>query len=291
MYKKLRIHFGKNSEFYLDFVLDNSPVVQLWVERMENRGQWKLDDPTRFYGFDSPSAEKQKALHKINQCIVIINSYQPIINRSVSSVDDQDTLNYLHNIFERYHGMLDCQHHEYWQSAPLQVRQALAELNIAVHRCESAQLIARPRFVCTWWGMPKEKILSDHIKQYYGTPLIEFGGVYLNYVEIGKTMLDLATDDDQYIADEMFQPFNFYSADFVTYFYSSQSDELERNQKLIDDYFNRHVDFFNNLGITNTKDIRTRQLRYKVAQLQDFDQSNVIDKIRNNQYINSVELL
>lgn len=291
MYKKLRVHLGKSGNFYLDFDLLKNPITELWLERMECRFRWRLDDPERFYGFNSTANEENRALTQINKCIETINKHASIIDRHLYSVDDQDTLNYLHNIFERYHGMLDQQNHEFWYQAPDQVRQALANLNVAVHRCESVSRGQRPRFVCTWWGMPKEKQLPISLIKEYGQLTVDFGGVYLNYVEIGKTLLELAVDKDQYIADEMFKPFNFYSADFVVYFYSSTAEELLKNQQLVDQYYNQHREFFVQLGINNTSDYRAKQLKFKVAQLQNANQANLISTIKNHQYIRNIELL
>jgi hypothetical protein len=95
-----------------------------------------MDNPDRFYGFGTAQQEQQRAVDMIQQCIATINAHDPIIDREFEYT--QDGLNYLHNIFERYHGLLDQQTSEYWLSAPSTVRQALANLNLAVHRCETA---------------------------------------------------------------------------------------------------------------------------------------------------------
>jgi dUTP pyrophosphatase len=171
---------------------------------MNNRKDYPLDHPNRFYGFDTPEQEQVRALEMINASIATVNRYRPIITRQITSVDDQDTLNYLHSIFERYHGLLDQQDHEFFKSAPDTVKQALADLNINVHRCESVARGSRPRFVCTWYGMPKTKSLTDELLK-YGTLNPKFGSVCLNYCEIGKTLEDLTQDRDNYISEEAFQ--------------------------------------------------------------------------------------
>ena len=135
-------------------ILDN-PLAELWVNRMNDRKYYPLDHPDRFYGFDAPEQEQDRAIKLIQDNIATVNRYNPIITRQLTEVDDQDTLNYLHSIFERYHGLLDHQDQEFFVDAPDQVRQALADLNINVHRCESVARGGRPRFVCTWYGMPK----------------------------------------------------------------------------------------------------------------------------------------
>ena len=102
------------NELTLKFAIIDSPVANLWLERMSVRDQYPLDHPDRFYGFDPVDEEKNRALTMIQNCVAIINSYQPVIERHLDTVTDQDTLNYLHNIFEvgqksflRTHGHAD----------------------------------------------------------------------------------------------------------------------------------------------------------------------------------------
>ena len=289
MCKTLKILFGQSSDLELTFDLINSPVTDLWLERMSMRQQWPLDDPTRFYGFGSAQEEQDRALNMIQECISTINSYQPIIERTITSVNDQDTLNYLHHIFEVYHGLLDRQDNNWWLTAPKSVQHALAQLNIAVHRCESAKF-DKPRFVCTWFGMPKTKRLTQDLFEQYGTSDVDFGGVYLNYVEIGKTFLDLATDNDQYIADEAFKPFEHYSADFVVYLFDRDPASSQYIQNLISGYYENNKSFFQQRGISGVDDYRVQPLKFKVAQLQYDNREKIIEMLRTRQYVSGVKI-
>lgn len=272
-------------------VLDN-PIAQLWLDRMSQREQWPLDDPNRFYGFNTQDMDQDIALLKIQECIQGINSWQPMVTRNLSAVDDQDTLNYLHNIFEQWHGLLDQQpiHPEYGP-IPLEVRQHLANLNVSVHRCESAARGSRPRFVCTWFGMPKTKTLSVEVMQEYGTLNPKFGSVCLNYAEIGKTLEDLTQDRDNYISDDAFKPFNHYSADFNVRMHeetvSYVSDKLVRMKE----YYNLHRDFFFDHGFTTFQDPRLLPLRFPVAELIETQpRDQLIETIKQHQHITQVTL-
>lgn len=267
------------------FDLEDSPIADLWLERMSHRQNWPLDDARRFYGFNSAQQEQALAKDMILQCVKTINQHDPVVTRPFTSVQDQDYLNYLHHIFEVYHGLLDQQNTEWWLRAPLAVQQALAQLNIAVHRCESLRS-ARPRFVCTWFGMPKTQKLDPSVMMQHGGLNIDFGGVYLNYVEIGKTLLDLATDNDQYIDDSAFKPFDHYSADFAVYFF--QDDQALGMQK-IHDYLQRNREFFSARGITGIHDHRAMPLKFKVAQLRSWP-SDIIQQIQIQQMIKSIEI-
>lgn len=284
MNQQMLIRLQHGYELWFDII--DSPIAQLWLERMMIRHSWPLDDPRRFYGFNDPATEKQIAQAEIQQCIQVINAFQPIIKRSFTSVYDQDFLNYLHHVFERYHGLLDQQNTDWWHNAPVVVQKALSNLNIAVHRCESLRA-HRPRIVCTWFGMPKTQSLTLDLIRDNGRLNIDFGGVYLNYVEIGKTLLDLATDNDSYISDDGFRPFDHYSADFVVYFYrDDQQSAIDRVTK----YYDQHRDFFQSRNIMSSQDPRALPLKFKVAQLRN-PNDIVIDNIRLQQHIQSIEIL
>jgi hypothetical protein len=270
-------------------VLDN-PLAKLWLDRMALRDQYPLDDPYRFYGFDSQQEEEHKALTRIQETCAKINKWNPIIERTIDSVADQDTFNYLHSIFERYHGLLDAKptHPEYGEF-PQQIRKHLADLNVDVHRCESVARGNRPRFVCTWYGLPKTETLTDELLQSCGSLQYKFGSVYLNYAEIGKTLEDLATDKDNYISDDAFRPFNHYSADFNVRFY----DDTPTAEHLfnLQDYFRQHQEFFNKHGYTEFNHLKLLPLKFPVAELvETMAREKLLEEIQQRQLVTKVYL-
>ena len=280
------------SNLKLQFRVLQNPLAALWVERMNCREQWLLDDPTRFYGFNTQDKDQHIALAKIQECIQGINSWQPLITRSLSTVNDQDTLNYLHNIFEQWHGLLDQQPiHPTYGPIPLEARQHLANLNVSVHRCESIARGSRPRFVCTWFGMPKTKILPVELMQKYGILNPKFGSVCLNYVEIGKTLEDLTQDRDNYISDDAFKPFNHYSADFNVRMHTETVDYISEKLTKMQEYYKLHEDFFFDQGFTTFQDPRLLPLRFPVAELIETQpRDQLIEAIKQHQHITQVTL-
>lgn len=294
----LEIVFGKQKDYIMQFKVLDTPIAQQWVERMQLRHSYDLDHPQRFYRFNNLEQERIHAIKQINNTVDVINKHSPIIDRKLNDVRDQDTLNYLHHIFEIYHKGLDEQDHEFWINAPAEVQNALAQLNIQVHRCEGlandySPHSQEPRFVCTWFGMPKTKTLPVETQTLYGEPGIVFGGVYLKYTEIGKTVLNLATDQDQYIADEMFKPFTHISADFEVCLYTMDKQKIQQRFDLAKQYYNCHQDYFKQFGITDATDSRVLPFNYKVAQLvyEIDEEQSIIDNIANRQYISEVRLV
>ena len=223
----------------VDFKLRDHSFIARWIERVETaQKQYSIDDPARFYGFGSTESQRETALFRINNCIDIINSQRELVWRRPESVDDQDALNYLHHIFEVYHGLLDKQ-----ENQNLILREALANLNICVHRCESVSRGAAPRHVVTWFGLPKDKLLNVSDYKLF-TDEWQCGTVMLNYAEIGKTLYDLAMDNDKYIAPDAFQPYQHYSADFNVKFFDTDPLQVIKERAKIDTYYRDNIDIF-----------------------------------------------
>ena len=284
MSQRLVITLADN--FELCFNIRQTPLADLWLERMHNRHAWPMDNPDRFYGFGTAQQEQDRAVKMIQQCIVTINSHQHIIDREFEYT--QDCLNYLHHIFERYHGLLDQQTSDFWLQAPVAVQQALANLNLAVHRCETAMAEPCPRFVCTWFGMPKVHELDMDIMRKWGELENKFGTVYLNYCEIGKTVEDLAHDNDIYVGDDAFKPFGHYSADFNVAFYNRN---LKKKFFNMQQYIEKHQEFFLARGIETVYNVKALPLRFPVADLEyTGTQQELISQIRSRQLVREVSI-
>ena len=118
--------------------------------------------------------------------------------------------------------------------------------------------------------------------------MIKFGTVYLNYCEIGKTVDDLAFDNDAYISDEAFKPFSHYSADFNVAFHDR--DPTKRYLQ-IQSYIEQHSDFFLAKGINSVYNIQAQPLYFPVADLEySGDRESLIQQIGSRQYVREVKL-
>ena len=292
MYKYLCIEYADPDNLIdsipIRFRLRDNSVVPKWTDKLiKAQRQYTIDDPGRFYGFEDKQTQITQALSRINSCIDIINSHEPIVERRLDTVNDTDTLNYLHHIFEVYHGLLDQQTHEFYLTATKEVQQALADLNICVHRCESIAQGSTPRHVVTYFGLPKTDVLDINDYELF-TDIYKFGTVYLNYVEIGKTIEDLAVDNDQYIADEAFQPFTHYSADFGVLYADSDGQQVDQRRTLVRDYYLNNSEFFLQRGLY----AEHPYLKIGKIPLADLDSppNNVLQLLRTRQYVKSVTI-
>lgn len=223
----------------VNYRLRDNPIVPKWTAKVQQaQTHWSIDDTRRFYGFGTYESQVADALDRINQCITVIKMDYPNLHYGyVRDVQDQDSLNYWHHVFEIYHGLLDN------QPEGRALLPVLADLNIAVHRCESVARGAYPRHVVTWFGLPKIDCLEEDDYRYFETEWRP-GTVFANYVEIGKTLEDLAVDRDEYIGKNAFQPWRHYSADFVVRFYAYSGDEAQQRRNMVNEYYYRNRDLF-----------------------------------------------
>jgi len=268
--------------------LRDTPVAARWLERLQTaqRFGYGIDDPRRFYGFNSATEERADALARIQADIATINRHQHIIERELTTLDDQDTLNYLHHIFEVYHGLLDQQNTPYWQAAPVEVQRALARLNIDVHRAEDAGRNLKPKFICTYYGLPKTEFFSpedwQHINNQY-----QFGDLTITYAEIGKTLADMCHDQDTYIHPEAFQPYQHISADFGVGFDDVSAEDAVAERVKVWTYWQQHRLKFEALGCT-WQHPQHQPGKITVADMIYTDKQTVLDSLKTRQHVKSV---
>jgi len=275
----------------LKFKIRNHRVAREWAHRVTiASNKFSIDHPSRFIGFFPADYQQQMALMKINSSVNEINQYRPIIDRVLTDIKDQDTLNYFHHIFEIYHGLLHQQTHSFWNTAPENVKIALSNLNIQVHECEMVgrSITPKPIQYTTWFSMKKVgKFLIDDYK------LLEDcsknGTVYFLYSEIGKTLEDLCLDNDNYISNEAFQPYQHLSPDFCITFYDDDIGEVIQKRQAIADYYNKNQEFFKKRDLS----IDHPFLKPGKFPLADIDNppENVVKLIESHQFVKSVKIL
>ena len=291
MHKFITIRFGKRGEQELSFVIAETNIAQRWARKLQFAlsKRYKLDDPRRFYGHTSLSKESKDTLKWITECINTINDHDAIIERSISRVDDQDTLNYLHSMFEQYHGQLG-EPTGWFESAPEPVQRAIAELNVLVHRCESLVRGAKPRLVCTYYRMPKQDCLawSDYDLM---TDHTAFGDLCLNYCEIGKTLEDFWRDQDEYVTANTFKPFRYFSADFNVRLYELSAKELQEQRTGIAQYYDANRTQFESAGIRDRRHPHLKAGTIVVAQLIPEHRDKALTVFAEHSYVSSIELI
>jgi len=301
MYTELHIEYvsptNEVAPLTLKYKLNDFSIVQRWANRLVEALELNIpiDDPKRFYGFDDLETERIKAVTAINQCCETIDNYAPgMVSRRIDvNHIDQDTLNYLHNIFEVYHGTLNTPH-EFFNNAPDDVKKALAQLNLEVHRCESmAEGSVRrmlPTHMVTFYGLEKNEEFTLEVEDYqHFNDMFEFGTLYLLYTEIGKTLQDLAIDDDHHVQEDAYKPFRHYSADFVVRLYGLSHQTWLSMRKLYKKHYDANESYYLEKGL-NYSHPYNRPGNIPLAKLIHAPM-NVVEELAKRQCVNSVKLV
>jgi hypothetical protein len=296
MYKKLHVTYSGKDDLTLTYNINDTSIAQRWAKLLaESIEKYSIDDPERLYGFDTEALERQRAVDAINKCVDTINDYKPgFVERRMTSELIQDDLNYLHHIFEVYHGMLN-EPHEFYLAAPTEVQQALGQLNIEVHRCEAmAKGTVRkmlPTHLVTYYDMPRgpeHRLLEDADYEHF-TDFYEFGTVYLLYVEIGKTLQDMSIDNDDHISDEAYKPFRNYASDFVIRYFGTSHETWNNYRKLFRKHYEENQDFYD--ARYNYSHIYNRPGNIPLAKLQThLSPEEVVTEIQKRQFVSNIEL-
>lgn len=288
---RLQITLGNKNQLTLSFKIVDTPIADMWVEQFRAAQHCEIDNPRRFYWFNSPEVEAENSLTIINNVIKRINQYEPLIPKPLDSIHNQDYLNYLHSIFETKHGLLHQQNAKLEETG-VELRSALAELNIAVHRCEGTAKFNTPRIVCTKYKLSKEMYLPIDIMDRYGVLGTSFGTVYLNYSEIGKTLADLTRDNDNYISEDAFQPFSRLTADISVCFGDSRKEKMQDRLVDMKKYYDKNIDFFHKKGFTKFHHPQLMPLRFPVAKLiEEMPRSELLKAIADRQFVSGIALV
>ena len=221
----------------------------------------------------------------MNDLIDKVDAEKFLFGFKLESIKDQDKLNKIHSIFEQHHGKLD-----QWKNNPMfrdtspEFRKNLSEINQFIHACESSQRDPKIRIV--WFDLPKVHQFTNND---YGlfTNRRRFGSLYHLYSDVGKNIESLAVDNDDHHHDVV--PNIHFSADCIAYFCDDDDDTIKKTENQIKQYVTKHEKYLESKGYP-ANDIRLTTGRIELAQLEDVDKSNLLEKIKEYDYIQSFNL-
>ena len=253
---KLEITLANSSraKYTLYFNILDTEIASKWLSELQKTLDLgtQLDDSERLYGFNGSKYTVEYCIDTLNEFVDTINRYQPVCERHVNYNYTQDDLNYLHNIFERYHGLYDAQdNNEFYTNAPKDVQYALGQLNIYIHRLESIDSYAR--FVCTFSSDGRPRIPFAPADYKHFTMQEVWGGLYINYCEIGKTLADMYRDNDEHIGNEAFIPQQYFKSDFNVKFTHHTPKEYAEVEQNVIAYYEKNLEKFVALGHVDPK--------------------------------------
>jgi len=194
-------------EIKIPFTIRSTPIAEKWFKELCKN--YPLFETHRFSNWG-----EQNIVNELNLLIDIINDYDQIIDKKVSKKPSQQDLNYLHKFFEKLRGEVT-ESTEWFQTAPDGIQKAVEKFNILIHQLEAnLRTKNHPTIVVTFKDRPIFKLDNEDLK--YFTFRWTQGTVYINYCQVGKTVLDVFKDKD-HIAEGI-RPQEYYSADFMIKF-------------------------------------------------------------------------
>jgi hypothetical protein len=220
-----------NECMLLDFNVYDTPIANKWyneLKRIVALSDDHIKERDRFYNFPGDKWDEPAIIAKINECIDIINAYQPTIDMMAVVDGGQEHFNNLHKHFELMRGQVDKQT-DFFKSAPPNIKTAIEVYNVAIHRLEShlrskSKTKPLPRLVIRMQNQKRIPMIDEDFDHF--TLVTQFGEVYLNYCEVGKHLLEMCGDNDSIIGEEAIRPQRHYSASFLVKFFNSDGIAL-----------------------------------------------------------------
>lgn len=277
-----------NEVFDLNFKILDHPFAQKWINCVleAQQKQYPISEPWAIYNINS-KMNPEFVKNNINKLIQQVDSVEKLFGVQLQDINDQDTLNRIHAVFEKHHGKLD-----EWKSNPLfknkptDFRKNLSEINQFVHACESIK--GTPKIRVVYFDLPKTETFSDSDYKLF-TNKRKFGSLYNLYCDVGKPIESLAIDNDSHHHDIV--PNLHYSADCVIYFHTDSDDHVEKIQQKYQNYINENKDYIEIKGYDLTSNKLTTG-RIEIARLEtQMTEKQVLTELKHFDKIQSLILL
>ena len=285
-YATLRLSKKTDHGDYFDFkfkLLENT-FVPKWIDRVleAQQNQYPISEPWAIYNLND-SMDETFIKNNLNRLMREVDSVEELFGIQIESLNDQDTLNKIHSIFEKHHGKLDeWKNNPLFKDKPDHFRKNLSEINQFVHACEDSNGPKKIRVV--WFDLPKTKTFSDEDYKLF-TNQRSFGSLYHLYADVGKNIESLAEDNDDHHHDVV--PNLQYSADCVVFFGGPDEKTVEEIEKKQQDFVIRNQDYLASKGY-QVDDPRLTTGKIELARLEtDLTQDELLSELKNFNHIQS----
>lgn len=286
----------KGEEIGFNFIVNDTEIGRRWfVELMAQLGRdASIKDPNRLYNFPNSNWDEKRFCDQLNQCIDLINNPDEVITDRAYIGMGQDGLNVLHHYFETLKGTPE-NPTEFIKSLSIDKYEALSMMNTLIHRMETF-LRARengvqglyPRVLVSFKNAPWQALFDRDFDLF--TMQHEFGEVYLNYAEVGKTLMSVWRDKDDVVGDSNIKPQRFFNAAFSIPFFETTKEQEDRQLTAFYKWWDENEDRLSNLGFTKG-DPKNAINHICIAKLNTkLPRELIIDMIATHQTISRVTL-
>jgi hypothetical protein len=201
-------------EYYI--IPNASQLAQDWVTALKKtlvNGNL-LEKNFCFLGFPHTARTLEYLCNELTQATLTINNYfddyQILEEFTVDTLrygldPNHDLLNHLHNHFERLQGTVDSLSN-YYRRADYDTKYAIRQLNLICHEIESLLLSqrklardpdwVRPSQITTFLAAQRYDLTDEHRQGFLTNGYNRvFGGVYMHWTQIGKTLFEVWRDE------------------------------------------------------------------------------------------------
>ena len=224
---ELVVYLGVNSETSFTVNLYNNKFVNKWLDEL----QWCLDNCkfNQHEAFADMQTLEKSAEMLLASCNTI-NSYLKEFIKIEQNILEQPQpyFNYLHTKFEELNGPFDSPT-RLFRIAPLPLKNAIRNLNLLTHRCESKKAPATNLYISFDKDQYRRHALETEDYDFFKFDS-DPGTLFLHYVELGKEFLDLF-EDSLPIDYANFRNLHYYSGEC---FLRSSEFDIFKNIKFIE---------------------------------------------------------
>ena len=262
----------RRKNLYFDIFETN--IAKKW--KVEVNKNYSIYENDRFINWPNNKKDRDYYINELNKQMKIVDDYAPnIIPFFFESAQvSQNSFNILHKFFEDSRGSIETPP-EFYKNAPDEVQAAINRFNIIIHEFESLifnqtknNVHPESRLIVSFNDRIRHELIDEDYDHF--TMKWIFGNIYINYCEVGKTVVDIIDDNDEIVGNNNIKPLRYYSADFQIKF-SPTTSNTEYNKKM--EWFRagyeNKKEFFESLGLFYNKHLSVGMI--PVAELNRVD--------------------
>jgi len=242
----------------LYFDIFDTNIAKKWA--IEVGKNYTIYEDDRFINWINSTKDKNYYVDELNKQIKIVDEYAPNTIPFFLKLDqvNQNSFNILHKFFEDTRGPIE-DPAEFYKNATDTVQTAINRFNIMIHEFESLMfnqtknnVHPESRLIVTFKRRVRHELTDEDYDNF--TINWTFGNVYINYCEVGKTIIDVLKDKDEIVGNNNIRPLRHYSADFQIKFSPSVGDDtVNRRMQVFKMKYNLRKEFFESLGFFYNK--------------------------------------
>lgn len=213
----LRNPLRKHQQIDYTIVAEDSLLARDWLIALKSllKNRRQLEKNFCFLGFPYTARDLRFLSNELQSNINVINNFfddykieesykHKLLRQGLDP--NQSLLNKLHNHFERLQGTVE-NLSDYYRRADHDTKYAIRQLNLICHEMESLMLSqrklirdpewVRPSQITTWLQADRYLLKDEHRQGFLDNGFDrEFGGVYMHWTQIGKTLFEVWRDEN-----------------------------------------------------------------------------------------------